>query len=197
MCRTSRSIDNRIHTMCMYAMTDEEKMADLGGELLEIFHAVCSHNTLRANEVADELCYYDDDYCDPSEDKQDMDQALLKLEVFMSESGRDNYEREIRNIFQIGHMIRIMDALKFIVYNTSKHGPEFVSILTTCYMNSFEYTNEEACEVLNMSLSTFYRKKRRAEILFGLAFLEYKAKVRGTTPVDFVTREGMQLSMAI
>lgn len=192
-----RSIDARIHTMCMYAMTDEDKMEALGEELLEIFHAVCSHNTMRANNVIDELCYSDNGCCDSCDDKKDLDQALLKLEVFMSESGKDNYEREIRNIFQIGHMIRIMDALKFIVYNTSKQGPEFVSILTICYMNSFYYTNEEASDALNMSLSTFYRKKRRAEILFGLAFLEYKAKIRGTTPMDYITNEGMQLSMAI
>ena len=178
-------------------MTDEKEMAALGGKLLEIFHDVCSCNTSKANDTVGEICYSDGEYYDPCEEMRVMEESLIKLEYFTADSKRDRYEREIRSILQTGQMIRIMDALKCKVYSYGKYGPDFVSILSTCYMNSFEYTNEEASEVLNMSLSSFYRKKRRAVVLFGLSFLEYKAEIQGHDMMLDLVPDGSQLSMAI
>lgn len=190
-------VDKRIQRKCSLAMTDEKEMAALGGKLLEIFHDVCSCNTSKANDTLSEICYSDGEYYDPCEEMRVMEESLIKLEYFTADSQRDRYEREIRSILQTGQMIRIMDALKCKVYNYGKYGPDFVSILSTCYMNSFEYTNEEASEVLNMSLSSFYRKKRRAVVLFGLSFLEYKAEVLGHDLLLEYEPDGAQISMAI
>lgn len=190
-------VDKRIQRKCSLAMTDEEEMAALGGRLLEIFHDVCSCNTSKANDTVNEICYSDGEYYDPCEEMRVMEESLIKLEYFTTDSKRDKYEREIRSILKTGHMIRIMDALKCKVYSYGKYGPDFVSILSTCYMNSFEYTNEQACEVLNMSLSSFYRKKRRAVVLFGLSFLEYKAEIQGHDLLLEWEPDGSQLSMAI
>lgn len=195
MCAKQKDIDTRIHRKCVFAGTDEDKMVKLGERLLNAFHEVCSCNTRKANEVVAELCYFDDDYYDPSEEVKLMDQALARLEFFAEESDKDRYKREIHNILQMAQYTRIMESLKYTVYGYGKYGPEFVSILTTCYMSSFDYTNEEASELLNMSESTFYRKKRRAVILFALAFLDYKAHWRGMDPIFM--DEGSQLSMAI
>ena len=196
MCR-DRDIDARIHRHCMLAMTDEETMEALGGKLLNAFHEVCTCTTNRANDMVREICYYDGEIYDPCEDTKVMESALVRLEFFSQESRKDQYERQIQSILSTGHMIRIMEALKGMVYNYSKHGPEFVSILSTCYMNSFDYTNEEVYELLNMSSSSFYRKKRRAVILFGLAFLEYKARFMGAEHIDCFDQEGTQIKMAI
>ena len=190
-------VDKRIQRKCSLAMTDEKEMAALGGKLLEIFHDVCSCNTSKANDTLGEICYSDGEYYDPCEEMRVMEESLIKLEYFTTDSKRDRYEREIRSILQTGQMIRIMDALKCKVYSYGKYGPDFVSILSTCYMNSFEYTNEEASEVLNMSLSSFYRKKRRAVVLFGLSFLEYKAEIQGHDMMLDLEPDGSQLSMAI
>lgn len=190
-------VDKRIQRKCSLAMTDEKEMAALGGKLLEIFHDVCGCNTSKANDILGEICYSDGEYYDPCEEMRVMEESLIKLEYFTADSKRDRYEREIRSILQTGQMIRIMDALKCKVYSYGKYGPDFVSILSTCYMNSFEYTNEEASEVLNMSLSSFYRKKRRAVVLFGLSFLEYKAEIQGHDMMLDLEPDGSQLSMAI
>ena len=194
MCRNQNDIDTRIHRKCMFAGTDEEKMEKLGGDLLGLFRDVCRTSTVRANDMVSELCSYD---C-PEEpyDYRKMEEALTRLEFFTSESRRDCYDNEIRLILQTGQMIRIMEALKYNVYNFSKYGPEFVSILTTCYMNTFNYTNEEASEYLNMGVSTLYKKKRRAVILFGLAFLEYKAGFMNVIETGFNYNDP-QISMAI
>ena len=195
MCGKQKNIDTRIHKKCALAGTDEESMLALGERLLTAFHEVCSYNTQRANGVVSELCFFDEECYDPSDEVKLMDQALLRLEVFAEDSDRDRYKREIQSILRTAQIIKIMDSLKYTVYSYGKYGPEFVSILTTCYMSSFDYTNEEASELLNMSSSTFYRKKKRAIILFALAFLDYKAHWRGMDSI--FQEEGSQLSMAI
>lgn len=197
MCRNRVDADERIHKKCALAMTDEKAMAELGEKLLAVFHEVCSGNTLKANDVTNELCYYAGEVYDPSEETKLMDQALIRLEYFVEDSERDRYDREIKSILQTGNMIRIMDALKCKLYNYGKAGPEYVSVISTYYMNAFEYTNEEASEILNMSLSTFYRRKRRAVILFGLAFLEYKAEILGYDPMYMADPDGSQISMGM
>jgi hypothetical protein len=63
-------------------------------------------------------------------------------------------------------------------------------------MNRFDYTNTEASEILRMGESTYYRKKKAAVILFGLAFLEYKANRSGDNPGSF-DPDGMQMQLAI
>jgi len=195
MCRNRNSIDKIIHTKCLLAMTDETEMAKLGVKLLTVFHAVLRSDLKRADDTVNELCYFDDECYDQSEEMKLLDISLTRLEIFMDEKAKDNYDREISNIFELSRMIHIMDALKIKVYNGSKYGPELVSILSTVYMNSFDYSCEEASELLSMSISTFYRKKRRAEILFALAFLEYKANIVTYDPQNY--QEGSQLAMVI
>ena len=195
MCRNQNDIDTRIHRKCMFAGTDEEKMEKLGGDLLRLFKDVCRTSTARANDMVSDLCCFED-YPEEPYDFRKMEEALTRLEFFTSEARRGCYETEIQLILQTGQMVRIMEALKYSVYNFSKYGPEFVSILTTCYMNAFDYTNEEASEYLNMGVSTLYKKKRRAVILFGLAFLEYKAHCFGTD-TGSCDPDGMQIRMVI
>ena len=196
MCGNQKDVDSRIHRMCMLAMTDEEHMAVLGETLLEFFHDVCRYNTVRANDMVSDLCYFDD-YYESSDANREMEEALVRLEYFTSESKRDRYENEIQGILQTGQLIRIMDALKCTIYGFGKYGPEFVSILSTCYMNAFDYTYEEASEVLNMGVSNLYKKKKRAVILFGLAFLDYKASFQGKSHLKEFGPEGSQISMTI
>ena len=85
MCRGQKSVDSRIHRMCMLAMTDEEHMAELGETLLELFHDVCRYNTVRANDMVSGLCYFDE-YSGQGEETREMEEALLRLEYFTSES---------------------------------------------------------------------------------------------------------------
>lgn len=196
MCRVPDDVDTRIHRKCVFSGTDEKSMEKLGGDLLSIFRDVCRDNTIKANYTVGELCDFEY-YPDESDSYRRMEEALTRLEFFTADSKRDRYENEIRLILQTGQMIRIMEALKYRVYSFSKYGPEFVSILTTCYMNTFSYTNEEASEYLNMGVSTLYKKKRRAVILFGLAFLEYKANFIKPTNVKYTEHDCSQLSMRI
>ena len=194
--KAKKDIDTRIHRMCMMAGTDECQMEELGSTLLEVFHDVCRYNTEAANDMVADLCYHPDLCFEKGDEIAEMDTAVTRLEIFLSDARRDEYEREIKSIQQTAGMLRIMDALRYRVYSFGKYGPEYVDILNTRYMNRFDYTNTEASEILRMGESTYYRKKKAAVILFGLAFLEYKASRSGDNTGSF-DPDGMQMRLAI
>lgn len=182
--------------MCMMAGTSECEMEELGSTLLEAFHDVCRYTTEAANDVAADLCYGPDMCFERDDNITDMSRAVTRLEIFLSDARKDEYLREIERIQQTAGILRIMDALRCWVYSFGKYGPEYVDILNTRYLNRFDYTNAEASEVLRMGESTYYRKKKAAIILFGLAFLEYKANCFGNSQESF-DPEGMQMRMTI
>ena len=180
--------------MCMMAGTDEAEMEELGSTLLETFHDVCRYNTEAANDVVADLCYQSDMYYEQSDALAEMSSAVTRLEFFLSDARKDDYEREIEIIQQTAGILRIMDALRIRVNSFGKYGPEYVDILNTRYMNRFDYTNTEASEILRMGESTYYRKKKAAVILFGLAFLEYKASCCAGDGISFEP-DGTQMQM--
>ena len=194
--KAKKDIDTRIHRMCMMAGTTECEMEELGSTLLETFHDVCRYNTEAANDLVADLCYQPDMYFEHSEALTEMSGAVTRLEVFLSDARKDDYEREIEIIQQTAGILRIMDALRYRVMGFGKYGPEYVDILNTRYMNRFDYTNTEASEILRMGESTYYRKKKAAVILFGLAFLEYKANCLGNDP-ESLGPDGIQMQMAL
>lgn len=182
--------------MCLMAGTNECEMEELGSTLLEAFHDVCRYTTETANDITADLCYQPDVYFEKGENITDVSRAVTRLEIFLTDARRDDYMREIERIQQTAGILYIMDALRYWVYSFGKYGPEYVDILNTRYMNRFDYTNTEASEILKMGESTYYRKKKAAVILFGLAFLEYKANCSGDRQVSF-DPDGMQMQMAL
>lgn len=163
-------IDSRIHRICMLSLTNEGEMYILGKSLLTLFRDVFRSTRLDADEMVEKLC---SDSEELEEDRR-MQEALTRLEFFATESMRKRYESEIDNILQTGWLLRVMEALKAKVYNFPDYGPDFVTILTLTYLNTFKYTIEEIEEATCLSKATIYRHKKRAIIMFGLAFLEYK-----------------------
>ena len=194
--KAKKDIDTRIHRMCVMAGTDEDEMEELGSTLLETFHDVCRYNTEAANDLVADLCYQPNMYFEHSDALNEMSGAVTRLEVFLSDARKDDYEREIEIIQQTAGILRIMDALRYRVLSFGKYGSEYVDILNTRYMNRFDYTNTEASEILRMGESTYYRKKKAAVILFGLAFLEYKASCCSGSDISF-DLDGMQMQMAL
>ena len=163
-------IDTRIHRICMLSGTNEDEMYVLGKALLTLFRDVCRNNQFDADDMIEKLC---SDSEETDEDKR-WSEAITRLEYFATEGMRKRYEEEINNILQTGWLTRIMDALKAKVYSFPDYGPDFVTILSLTYLNTFKYTIEEIEEATCFSKATIYRHKKRAIIMFGLAFLEYK-----------------------
>ena len=181
-------IDSRIHRICMLLRTNEEDMYMLGKSLLVLFRDLFRSTRLDADDMVDDLC---SDSEELEEDKR-MREALTRLEFFATESVRKRYESEIDSILQTGWLLQVMEALKAKVYSFPDYGPDFVSILTLTYLNTFKYSVEEIEETTCLSKATIYRHKRRAIILFGLAFLEYKNGF-GTPDPESIGYTGEQL----
>lgn len=174
-------IDTRIHRICMLLNTTEEEMLMLGKALLTLFRDVFRSTRLDADDMVEMLC---SDSEEAEEDKR-MSEALTRLEFFATEGTRLRYEAEIERILQTGWLLRVMEALKIKVYNFPDYGPDFVSILDLTYLNTFKYSIEEIEETTCLSRATIYRHKKRAIILFGLAFLEYKKDYMTPNPYAF------------
>ncbi len=174
-------IDTRIHRICMISGTTEDDMYILGKSLLTLFRDVCRSTDLAADDMVETLCSDSDE----ADEGKRMSEALTKLEFFASDGMRKRYESEIDSILQTGWLIHIMEALKVKVYNFPDYGPDFVSILSLTYLNTFKYSIEEIEETTCLSKATIYRHKKRAIIMFGLAFLEYKNDYMTPDPYSF------------
>ena len=160
----------------------EEEMRRLGTDLLETFRDVCRYNTCLASDTAGRLLSYGEG---AFSGEDTMRETIVRLEFFAGEMERKRYEEALDRIFQTDYMLRVMEILKMKVYSFSDYGPEFVSILDLCYMNSFDYGEGEILEELCMGRSTFYKKKKRAVTLFGLAFLGWRTETKGRFSEDY------------
>ena len=171
--RTEGSLDSRINNLCSIAGYTEDEMQKLGTKLLRIFRDVCRNNKLDADDIIEDLC--SDSF--ESDEYKRMNESLVRLEFFASESTRSRYESDINKTMKTAWMLKVMETLKMNVYSFDGYGPEFVSILTLCYMTSFKYTEQEILAELNISRQNFYKKKKYATILFALEFEEFKQEL--------------------
>ncbi len=174
-------VDTRIDRMCMLYGIPRGEVYVLGKSMLTLFRDVFSSTMLDADDMYEKVC---SDFDEADENKR-MSEALTRLQFFATEGMRIRYETEIDSILQTGWLLRVMEALKVKVYNFPDYGPDFVSILTFTYLNTFKYTIEEIEEATCLSRATIYRHKKRAIIMFGLAFLEYKKDFMTPDPYAF------------
>ena len=165
----------------MLSGTTEDDMYMLGKALLTLFRDVCRDNRLDTDDMVEKLC------CDSEEadEYRRWSEALINLECFATEGKRLRYEAEIESILQTGWLLHVMEALRIKVFNFPDYGSDFVDILNFSYLNNFKYTIEEIEEATCLSKATIYRHKKRAIILFGLAFLEYKKDCMMPDPYTF------------
>ena len=197
MSRNIKDVDTRIRRLCLFASTGEDEMHRLGTALLETFRDVCRYNTEAAVDTYNDLCSFDGNLLEHDSEERRMNEALIRLEFFATEESRKRYEDDIDGILRSGWMIRVMEALKMKVYSFAEYGPEFVSILNLAYMNAYEYCEQDILEALSMGRSTYYRKKRRAVILFGLAFLEFRAGLGARKLIPQEPAVGEQIRLAL
>jgi len=174
-------VDTRIDRMCMLHGISTDDVYVLGKSMLTLFRDVFSSTMLDADDMYEKLC---SDFDEVDEDRR-MSEALTRLQFFATEGMRIRYETDIDNILQTGWLLRVMEALKVKVYNFPDYGPDFVTILNFTYLNTFKYTIEEIEEETCFSKATIYRHKKRAIIMFGLAFLEYKKDFMTPDPYTF------------
>ena len=175
--RTEVSLETRIKDQCALAGYDYEYLYRFGKKLLKLYRDVSRNNTLDAEDILEDIC--SESY--ESDISSQMSSALTRLS-------------DIRRSLRTGWMVRVMDQVKMNVYTFDDYGPEFVSILTLCYMSSFRFTGAEAAQELGISEQNLYKKKKYAVILFALEFEEYKREI--TACCNPVRYTGEQMTLA-
>ena len=66
-------------------------------------------------------------------------------------------------------MIEIVDSAMVKVKNFPIYGDLYFDLLARCYIGKFQYTEMEILEEMKMERSSFYRRKKEAIKVFGLA----------------------------
>ncbi len=153
----------RIATICSSREISETEVYDKAKKLLEIYRDVCWETSEYANLVREDLAY---EYGYAS---SDLDTALLYLENFAPDEQKEKFAEKIRALFSVKWMVEIVDSAIIKVRNFPLNGELYALILSMYYLGKFQYTEAEMMEELNLERSSYYRRKKEAVIVFGLA----------------------------
>ena len=153
----------RIESICVSRMVKEDDVYNRARKLLEIYRDVCWETSEYANQVREDLTW---EYGYVS---GDLDSALLYLENFAPDEKRERFAAKIRSLFNVKWMIEIVDSAMIKVREFPLNGELYAHILSTYYLGRFQYTEAEMMEDLNMERSSYYRRKKEAIMVFGLA----------------------------
>ena len=185
----AESLEKRIDRLCKLVGRTPDELQRSGEWVLGLAGDVCRDTLLYADDTFEDICsesFESDEY-------RKMSEGLVRLEFFASEMTRQKYQAEISEIMSTAWMLKVLEILKANIYSFRKYGPQFVSILSLAYMNSFNYTVEEMAEELNMSPQNFYKKKRYATILFAYEFEKFKNGLTAYT--DSIGWQGEQMTI--
>ena len=155
---------SRIQRMCNVCEIQEKDLYDRGKLLLEIYRDVCWRTVSTARVVREDLI----DYTAGERVSSDLDSALIYLETFAPEEGKERFEEKIRSLFEVKWMIDVIDAAMVKVKEFPVYGDMYFDLISAYYMGRFVYTESEILELLGVERSTFYRRKKEAITLFGL-----------------------------
>lgn len=161
---SKNNTNGRIQRMCAASKLDENELYERAKLLLEVYRDVCWSTVDYVCEVKEELQGYGNEYC-----SDDMDAALIYLENFAPDEGREKFEDKIRGLFETRWMIEIVDSAMIKVKECPVNGELYFSLLSDYYLNRFMYTEKEMLEEYNIERSTYYRRKREAIKIFGIA----------------------------
>lgn len=161
---SKNNTNGRIQRMCAASKLDENDLYERAKLLLEVYRDVCWSTVDYVCEVKEELQGYGNGYC-----SDDMDAALIYLENFAPDEGREKFEDKIRGLFETRWMIEIVDSAMIKVKECPVNGDLYFSLLSDYYLNRFVYTEKEMLEEYNIERSTYYRRKREAIKIFGIA----------------------------
>ena len=131
--------------------------------LLKSYRYICWKTASRADEVRESLVT-DYDYC-----STDLNSALVYLENFAPDKERDTFARRIRSLFEVKWVIELVDAAMMKVREYPDDGELYASILSAYYLSNFKFNPDDSELEFGFDRSTFFRKKKEANKVFGVA----------------------------
>ena len=153
----------RIKMICISKKINQADIYKRAKRVLQIYRDICWDTAEYAEQIQMSLPY-EYDYC-----SWDLNSALMYLENFAPNEKRDRFAETIQSLFQVKWMVEIVDAAMVRVRDFPLDGELYSEILSMFYLSRFQYSEEEMLDQLEMERSTYYRRKKEAVTVFGLA----------------------------
>ena len=159
----TRSAKQRIDGMCKLYHIDIEGAYKQGKFILETYRDLSWKTAREANYVREDLM----SYC-----SADMDQALVYLLTFATEERRDFFESKIDALFTSHTMGGMIESAAAWVRDYPTEGNLYYNIIYLRYLCRDRLKESELLEVLDMERSTYYKRRKEAVTVFGVAIHE-------------------------
>ena len=153
----------RIRLICKSKKVDQSDIYKKAKKLLQIYRDICWDTAEYAEQMQMSLPY-EYDYC-----SWDLNSALMYLENFAPNEKRERFAETIQSLFRVKWMVEIVDAAMVRVRDFPLDGELYSEILSLFYLSRFQYSETEMLNQLEMERSTYYRRKKEAVTVFGLA----------------------------
>lgn len=145
-------------------MLDKEKVYHKAKLLLRIYRDVVWSIENRVAELEEE--YYE-------MGSNSLAEALDYLNDYDPNVNRKELEFELCSIFKSKLLIEIVDKALLKVRNYPDYGDIYFEILHKQYIEKYKYSEKQLIEVLNFERTTFYKRKKEALRLMGIALWGY------------------------
>ena len=125
MSRKNTQTLNRIRRLCRIRNLDETVLYTRSKLILSAYRDICWSTAGRADQVREDLTYY----C-----SSQLDDALIYLETFAPDEARENFEEQVKTLFETRWMIRLVEDTMVQVRNYPCNGDLYCKILSRCYL---------------------------------------------------------------
>jgi hypothetical protein len=126
-------------------------------QLLSIYRSVCWETSIRANEFYEQL---------ELENKR-LDVALDFLMDYSCQMDKKRFMSRVSSFFRTKWLVDLITEAQSHVYNYPFNGRLYQDIISSLYMNTLTYTEQEMLDVLNLERTNYYAKKKEAIALVG------------------------------
>lgn len=154
---------SRIKTICGSKGVNQSDIYKKAKKLLQIYRDVCWDTVDYAEQMRIEIPY-EYGYCSNS-----LDSALIYLEDFAPDEKRERFAERIQSLFKVKWMVEIVDAAMVKVHDFPLNGELYSEILSMYYLSKLQYSEMEMMDQLRLERSSYYRRKKEAVTVFGLA----------------------------
>ena len=159
----TRSAKQRIDGMCKLYHIDIEGAYKQGKFILETYQDLSWKTAREANYVREDLM----SYC-----SVDMDQALVYLLTFATDERRDFFESKIDALFTSHTMGGMIESAAAWVRDYPGEGGLYYDIICQAYLYRGGTKESAILDVLGIERSTYYKRKKEAITVFGVAMHE-------------------------
>jgi len=163
----------KVDMICKNMNWQKENILSKSKILLQIYRDVVWATKYKASVLREDTCNYFNG---------EINTVLMYLNEFAPIDERQTFETKVRCLFENKWMINLINEVVGRVRDYPTNGEIYFDIISKAYLSSDRYSESELLSILNVDRSTFYKKKKEAVMIFGIALWGYKEKWTDFSP---------------